>query len=131
MKTISVPSKLSMNKDSRVIFKPKIRIIHVFEPKIIQADVANFREMVQKFTGKPAAHKNKTTVSQIVVDGNNSPSLQNGGEMKERKELYESKSPNDIFCGFAEIDGFFEDQVTEFSAFPFKSSKFYAEMPLH
>ncbi|XP_047326030.1 VQ motif-containing protein 25 [Impatiens glandulifera] len=33
--------------------KPKIRIIHIFAPEIIKTDVANFRELVQRLTGKP------------------------------------------------------------------------------
>lgn len=30
----------------------KIRIIHVFTPEVIKTDIANFRELVQKLTGK-------------------------------------------------------------------------------
>ncbi|KAL2923846.1 VQ motif-containing protein 18 [Bienertia sinuspersici] len=45
-----------MHRDSRVISKiqPKIRIIHIFAPEIIKTDVANFRELVQRLTGKPS-----------------------------------------------------------------------------
>ncbi|CAL1372390.1 unnamed protein product [Linum trigynum] len=32
---------------------PKIRIIHIFAPEIIKTDVANFRELVHRLTGKP------------------------------------------------------------------------------
>ncbi|XP_051151343.1 VQ motif-containing protein 18-like [Andrographis paniculata] len=35
--------------------KPKIRIIHIFAPEIIKTDAANFRELVQRLTGKPSA----------------------------------------------------------------------------
>ncbi|CAN0927643.1 VQ motif-containing protein 25 [Linum grandiflorum] len=35
---------------------PKIRIIHIFAPEIIKTDVANFRELVQRLTGKPTPH---------------------------------------------------------------------------
>ncbi|KAK8916832.1 hypothetical protein KSP39_PZI023057 [Platanthera zijinensis] len=38
----------------RSIFKPKIRVVHVFSPEIIKTDPANFRELVQRLTGKPA-----------------------------------------------------------------------------
>ncbi|KNA05098.1 hypothetical protein SOVF_193520 [Spinacia oleracea] len=50
-------SALAMHRDSRVISKvqPKIRIIHIFAPEIIKTDVANFRELVQRLTGKPDA----------------------------------------------------------------------------
>ncbi|KAK1282265.1 hypothetical protein QJS10_CPB22g01491 [Acorus calamus] len=36
-------------------FKPKIRIIHVFTPEIIKTDAANFRDLVQRLTGKPTS----------------------------------------------------------------------------
>uniref|UniRef100_A0A803QNZ9 VQ domain-containing protein n=1 Tax=Cannabis sativa TaxID=3483 RepID=A0A803QNZ9_CANSA len=55
---------LAIHKDSKTISKvssstiinttkPKIRIIHIFAPEIIKTDVANFRELVQRLTGKP------------------------------------------------------------------------------
>ncbi|KDP24622.1 hypothetical protein JCGZ_25538 [Jatropha curcas] len=52
------PSPLAMHKDSQRIskIKPKIRIIHIFAPEIIKTDVANFRELVQRLTGKPSDH---------------------------------------------------------------------------
>ncbi|XP_044507145.1 VQ motif-containing protein 17-like [Mangifera indica] len=45
-----------MHRDSQTISKPKpkIRIIHIFAPEIIKTDVENFRELVQRLTGKPA-----------------------------------------------------------------------------
>ncbi|GAB4843781.1 hypothetical protein Ancab_013746 [Ancistrocladus abbreviatus] len=47
---------LGLHRDSRVISKiqPKIRVIHIFAPEIIKTDVANFRELVQRLTGKPS-----------------------------------------------------------------------------
>ncbi|KAL1189590.1 VQ motif-containing protein 18 [Cardamine amara subsp. amara] len=44
-----------MNKNSQIItkIKPKIRIIHIFAPEIINTDVQNFRTLVQSLTGKP------------------------------------------------------------------------------
>ncbi|XVE96103.1 hypothetical protein REPUB_Repub02eG0192300 [Reevesia pubescens] len=52
-------AELSIHKDSQTISKtkPKIRIIHLFAPEIIKTDVANFRELVQRLTGKPAQEK--------------------------------------------------------------------------
>ncbi|KAA8518270.1 hypothetical protein F0562_015847 [Nyssa sinensis] len=52
---------LAMHKDSQVIskVKPKIRIIHIFAPEIIKTDVANFRELVQRLTGKPTESNKK------------------------------------------------------------------------
>lgn len=54
----STPSPLAMHKNSQTISKtkPKIRIIHIFAPEIIKTDVENFRELVQRLTGKPAEH---------------------------------------------------------------------------
>lgn len=51
-----VPSKFAMNEYSRSTIskvKPKIRIIHIVAPEIIKTDVGNFRELVQRLTGKP------------------------------------------------------------------------------
>ncbi|CAA2954571.1 Hypothetical predicted protein [Olea europaea subsp. europaea] len=46
---------LGMHEKSQKIsnIKPKIRIIHIFAPEIIKVDAANFRELVQRLTGKP------------------------------------------------------------------------------
>ncbi|XP_010672811.2 VQ motif-containing protein 18 [Beta vulgaris subsp. vulgaris] len=54
--TTTTSGGLGMHRDSRVISKvqPKIRIIHIFAPEIIKTDVANFRELVQRLTGKPS-----------------------------------------------------------------------------
>ncbi|KAJ8756359.1 hypothetical protein K2173_025171 [Erythroxylum novogranatense] len=55
LSTSTSPSSLAMHKDSKIIskVKPKVRIIHIFAPEIIKTDVANFRELVQRLTGKP------------------------------------------------------------------------------
>ncbi|KAJ8900093.1 hypothetical protein K2173_024209 [Erythroxylum novogranatense] len=56
MSTSTSPSSIAMHKEySKTISKakPKIHIIHIFAPEIIKTDVANFRELVQKLTGKP------------------------------------------------------------------------------
>ncbi|XP_039155721.1 VQ motif-containing protein 25-like [Eucalyptus grandis] len=52
------PSRVAMHKHSRAISKangkPKVRIVHIFAPEIIKTDVENFRELVQRLTGKPS-----------------------------------------------------------------------------
>ncbi|URE19698.1 VQ motif [Musa troglodytarum] len=50
------PASLASSKDSHAIskLKPKIRIVHIVTPEIIKTDVGNFRELVQRLTGKPA-----------------------------------------------------------------------------
>lgn len=60
--TKSSSPALGMHKDSQMMskVKPKIRIIHIFAPEIIKTDVANFRELVQRLTGKPTS-ENTTT----------------------------------------------------------------------
>ncbi|GAA0168233.1 hypothetical protein LIER_22996 [Lithospermum erythrorhizon] len=48
-------STLGLPQNSQTIskVKPKIRIIHIFAPEIIKTDVSNFKELVQRLTGKP------------------------------------------------------------------------------
>ncbi|KAF9680707.1 hypothetical protein SADUNF_Sadunf06G0149500 [Salix dunnii] len=58
--SIRTPSSpLTIHKKSHTInkAKPKIRIIHIFAPEIIKTDAANFRELVQRLTGKPTGQK--------------------------------------------------------------------------
>ncbi|CAL5053793.1 unnamed protein product [Urochloa decumbens] len=42
--------------------RPKIKIIHIIAPEIIKTDVANFRDLVQRLTGKPAACAGTATI---------------------------------------------------------------------
>lgn len=55
--------------------KPKIRIIHIYAPEIIKTDAENFRELVQRLTGKPEDEgrgggrgKSKTTPTTTTKD---------------------------------------------------------------
>ncbi|KAI4341275.1 hypothetical protein MLD38_026015 [Melastoma candidum] len=41
----------------KALSEPKIRVVHVFAPEIIETDTANFRDLVQRLTGKPAADR--------------------------------------------------------------------------
>ncbi|GAU37526.1 hypothetical protein TSUD_21310 [Trifolium subterraneum] len=52
-------NSLAMHKNSHTIskIKPKIRIIHIFAPEIIKTEIENFKELVQKLTGKPSGDK--------------------------------------------------------------------------
>lgn len=51
---------------------PTIRVIHIFAPKIIKTDVANFRSTVQKLTGKSTRKSQRRartkTVSDVVAE---------------------------------------------------------------
>lgn len=69
-------SGMGMHKDSQIIskVKPKIRIIHIFAPEIIKTDVANFRELVQRLTGKP-------------TDNNSSNNNNGSGGIKRRPRI--------------------------------------------
>ncbi|XP_048126910.1 VQ motif-containing protein 18-like [Rhodamnia argentea] len=55
------PSPPAMHRHSHAISKvnskPKIRVIHIFAPEIIKTDVENFRELVQRLTGKPPSER--------------------------------------------------------------------------
>ncbi|KAK1401329.1 VQ domain-containing protein [Heracleum sosnowskyi] len=106
MESISEASlKLSMPRESRVSLKPKIRIIHVLEPTIIQTDVSNFREMVQRLTGKPkpASIERKRRLQDWDSDKKKMK--------KERKVLYcQSSYGNECYDGFLELDGLFEQE---------------------
>jgi hypothetical protein len=48
-------SKYSQHKN---IITPKVRVVHIYEPKIIKTDPENFRPLVQRLTGK-SSHKSK------------------------------------------------------------------------
>lgn len=66
------PNFLAMHKDSHKIskMKPKIRIIHIYAPEIIKTDAENFRELVQKLTGKPSEDKKYfKKKTRVIVEG--------------------------------------------------------------
>ncbi|XP_019425386.1 PREDICTED: VQ motif-containing protein 17-like [Lupinus angustifolius] len=113
-------SKVGIERDSHVIskFKPKIRIIHIYAPEIIKTDAANFRELVQRLTGKPEdkgrdGSKSKTIPTKYPMDlnpnkgmnmimeeeeeggGEEFMNLQNGIRVKDQKEDQEVE--NDIW----------------------------------
>lgn len=139
----SASSKLGMHKDSHLISKttpskPNVRIIHVFAPEIIKTDVANFRDLVQNLTGKPAVptalpepnHKVKSSTRSVLQSKKMENSMQIiRGERDRVKEeiqddmMWRSSSSatagdhdktNGFLDGFSDLDGFIE----EFSEFP-------------
>lgn len=101
--------------------KPKIRIIHLYAPEIIKTDAANFRELVQRLTGKPEhdeqqqdkggrRRKSKTATPNRLLDPiqEREQEFMNGLRLKKEGE-------NDHFLeGFSEFDCFME----EFSTLP-------------
>ncbi|TXG55744.1 hypothetical protein EZV62_017057 [Acer yangbiense] len=126
----STPSSkvLSMHKNSHLIpkFKPKIRIVHIFAPEIIKTDAANFRELVQRLTGKPAAenkgnpkkkkklpcrslqihdHANKTMQFEDVVTRSNEEKII---KEEENDNIWGDGSSN-FFDDFKDLDGFIQE----------------------
>lgn len=115
MESISAaPLKLSMPKESCVTLKPKIRIIHVLAPTIIETDVSNFREMVQRLTGKPKPASIERKRKLQYWDSDNKRIMK-----KERRVLYRQSSYGDeYFEEFLELDSLFEQEEEKLSAFP-------------
>ncbi|KAJ4905006.1 VQ motif-containing protein [Raphanus sativus] len=73
-----------MNKNSQIVtkIKPKIRIIHIFAPEIINTDVKNFRTLVQSLTGKPNITKtsSKKETTRINIPAPPPPPQESGQE---------------------------------------------------
>ncbi|KAI4348774.1 hypothetical protein L6164_009455 [Bauhinia variegata] len=105
----SKPSaSLAMHKDSQTISKtkPKIRIIHIFAPEIIKTDVENFRELVQRLTGKPSGdeyHKKMKKKKKTRIAGK---------EQVATRESCQSESM-EMRKGFAVLDESRDDRVKE------------------
>ncbi|KAB1225298.1 hypothetical protein CJ030_MR1G008999 [Morella rubra] len=127
-KPSSASSELSMHRSSRVIskFKGKIRIVHIYAPEVIKTDAANFRELVQRLTGKPAEKKGKRNISKSPATSNElrmyrRPSmnmemrhdlanLQNGVRTKEgEEEIWRNDILSGFSDGFSDLDGFIEE----------------------
>lgn len=130
-----------MHRSSQTISKtkkPKIRIIHIFAPEIIKTDAANFRELVQRLTGKPTAPDSncedgiaKTRGERLVSSRKKEARILSSSkkmemarfhaEFRERvkeeeEEIWMSANSGGGFLGgFAEFDGFMQ----EINQFPF------------
>ncbi|EEF31659.1 conserved hypothetical protein [Ricinus communis] len=143
-------SPLSMHKDSQTIskVKPKIRIIHIFAPEIIKTDVANFRELVQRLTGKPAAdqkgskskikkprrvdhhhqhhhhhHQPRTNLPAVVTK---KVEIRSGlgmvkKEEEEEEAMWNCANSGGFLAGFADLDGFIQE-LDEFSMLPMETN---------
>ncbi|KAK8496631.1 hypothetical protein V6N13_022953 [Hibiscus sabdariffa] len=92
----STPAAVSMKRDSKA--NPKIRIIHVCAREIITTDVANFRELLQRLTGKPPQEKKARQ-----------------WKMEPRRgfETGEEGNPCGFLSGLGDLEGFFQ-QLSEF-----------------
>ncbi|KAF2289474.1 hypothetical protein GH714_036513 [Hevea brasiliensis] len=118
------PSPLTMHKDSQTISKakPKVRIVHIFAPEIIKTDVANFRELVQRLTGKPAEKgcKKKPGIprrqDQPTAVTTEKEELRSGfgdsgsrGKVKEEEEMWNGANSGGFLSGFGDWDGFIQE----------------------
>ncbi|XP_051147429.1 VQ motif-containing protein 25-like [Andrographis paniculata] len=117
--------------------KPKIRIIHLIEPEIITTDVQNFRELVQRLTGKPDAEINRRAYLRCNNNNasprGNKPSTSSESERSaervktEKEDFCEGEMISDLFLSFLEdsdafiINGIGMDQfpnlLSEINAF--------------
>ncbi|XP_077211252.1 VQ motif-containing protein 25-like [Tasmannia lanceolata] len=141
--TKSPQTTLTIHKESHAIskFKPKIRIVHIFAPEIIKTDVANFRELVQRLTGKPEAPKGgkkkakkKTTCSSsdasessysktagVIEFESGYRNFGFGERVKEEEEEIWGGMNSSFFSGLGDLDGFLQG-LTEFPLVPMNSS---------
>ncbi|XP_039016035.1 VQ motif-containing protein 25-like [Hibiscus syriacus] len=111
------PSSLSIHKDSQTISKakPKIRIIHIFAPEIIKTDVANFRELVQRLTGKPPQCKKKPKKGDKPVAAEKMEARIAGSETAGRVKVEDEESMWGSSGGFlSDLDGYIQELAGEF-----------------
>lgn len=131
-----------MHRNSHTISKtkPKIRIIHIFAPEIIKTDATNFRELVQRLTGKPTAadggaavkatKARKTKEARVLSSSSKKMEMAVRGEFRERVKGEEediwgnANSGGGFLGGFAEYDGF----MHEINQFPFMEGAAAAPM---
>ena len=103
-------TNLAMHRKSQTISKskPKIRIIHIFAPEIIKTDAANFRELVQRLTGKPDQHNGVTETKEGSRKKKSRAEVGAGFHVKE--EIWMSANSGGGFLGgFTEIEGFMHE----------------------
>ncbi|KAI3806478.1 hypothetical protein L1987_22385 [Smallanthus sonchifolius] len=109
----SITKPLTMHKDSHIISKtkPKIRIIHIFAPEIIKTDVANFRELVQRLTGKPTEKKKlKTRKESHKRSSLSQVGLEVREKIKGEEDIWDGANSGGGFLGgFGDLDGFMQE----------------------
>ncbi|KAH7570717.1 hypothetical protein JRO89_XS05G0166000 [Xanthoceras sorbifolium] len=126
---------LSMHKSSHLIskFKPKIRIVHIFAPEIIKTDAANFRELVQRLTGKPTTDQSKgkpkkkrklPCTSLVHYDDHPNKTMQSeDGTRSDIEENIKEEENDQIIWGNGTssssgnfFDGFIQEYLSEYSS---------------
>lgn len=132
----SIPSSptLTMHKNSHMIPKPKpkIRIIHIFAPEIIKTDVENFRELVQRLTGKPEQDRQKCSRKRprrAEFCGEELPAaakkieVRSGKVLKEEEGMWDGEKSGGFLNGFGDLEfGFVHELGDEFPLLPFDAS---------
>ncbi|KAJ1695059.1 hypothetical protein LUZ63_011757 [Rhynchospora breviuscula] len=97
---------------------PKVRIIHIIAPDIIKTDVSNFRDLVQRLTGKPtksigsASKKRKSQCISSAYTPEKKPKIEEQTikleEVEDSKVWFDASSPNSGYLkSLEEEDGFF------------------------
>ncbi|KAG8503954.1 hypothetical protein CXB51_002263 [Gossypium anomalum] len=118
----SPSSSLSIHKNSQTISKPKIRIIHIFAPEIIKTDAANFRELVQRLTGKPPQQKGCKRKPRIGGKDDKPMELRTGFLAGiETRERVKEEEGGGFLSGFGDLDGFIQE-MGEFPLLPLDDS---------
>lgn len=144
-----------MHRDSHTIskLKPKIRIIHIIAPEIIKTDVENFRELVQRLTGKHAARdqvkgkkerrkkiessspqqEDQHRLMMNMLQQENTTRIMKEEESSSHEEGIYGSSSNGSLSGFGSMEGFIQDLGDQYPLFPnFKPTQInmFGEMPL-
>ncbi|KAH0449541.1 hypothetical protein IEQ34_020233 [Dendrobium chrysotoxum] len=99
---------LTLERETFEISKPKVRIVHLFPPEIIKTDPANFRELVQKLTGKPQKKKKKKKITELIKNH----------EVKEEEEEREK-----LMSGLQDEDGFLHG-LSDFPLLPLLNTSY-------
>ncbi|KAJ4778869.1 VQ motif protein [Rhynchospora pubera] len=99
---------------------PKVRIIHIIAPDVIKTDVSNFRDLVQRLTGKPtksigsARKKRKSQCIDSTYTPEKKPKIEEQTikleEVEDSKVWFDASSPsisNGYLKSLEEEDGFF------------------------
>ncbi|XP_078443189.1 uncharacterized protein LOC144712762 [Wolffia australiana] len=111
--------------------RPKVRIVHLAAPRIIQTDVEKFREVVQRLTGKQSRARERKTEAEAALGTSNRSEAFSGEwsppppEKKLKRAEEESLSGlldnYGTFSDFGVIDAFFQD-MRETLPFPLSST---------
>ncbi|GLT38666.1 hypothetical protein SLA2020_128980 [Shorea laevis] len=141
-------STLAMHKNSHMISKPKpkIRIIHLFAPEIIKTDVDNFRELVQRLTGKPThekGYKKKARRAEtrcnfseklppVVAAGTKKMEVMRSERIpKEEEGMWNGENSGGFLNGFGDLEFGFIQELGEFPLLPLDASQLHGFEETH